>query len=178
MSTNTIVINMFGGPGAGKSTATAGLFNLMKQHGFKVELVTEYAKDLVYMDRGGCLDDQLYVTAKQNHRLHSLMGKVDYIVTDSPLLLGTLYAHESTPKSFNPFVHELFEQYDNFNFFINRTKEYQQVGRLQDEEGSDQKAIEIKSLLADSGYKFTEVDGNAKSQDTIFECLKSNLFLK
>jgi hypothetical protein len=41
------VINLWAGPGAGKSTTAAGLF-LMKLTGRRVELVTEYAKEVVY----------------------------------------------------------------------------------------------------------------------------------
>ncbi len=39
---------MFGGPGTGKSTSAAGLFFKMKLAQMEVELVTEYAKDLVW----------------------------------------------------------------------------------------------------------------------------------
>ena len=44
----TRVINLLGAPGAGKSTAAAGLFYRMKKEFLSVELVTEYAKDLIY----------------------------------------------------------------------------------------------------------------------------------
>lgn len=53
------VINLFGGPGSGKSTLAAGLFERMKIQGLSVELVTEYAKDMVWERRGNILDDQL-----------------------------------------------------------------------------------------------------------------------
>jgi hypothetical protein len=46
----------------------------MKQAGMSVELVTEYAKHLVWEDRKATLDDQLYVTATQNHRLEIFAG--------------------------------------------------------------------------------------------------------
>lgn len=39
------VISLWAGPGAGKSTTAAALFNLMKRERFEVELVTEVAKD-------------------------------------------------------------------------------------------------------------------------------------
>jgi adenylate kinase family enzyme len=65
------VINLFGGPGSGKSTLAAGLFERMKIQGLSVELVTEYAKDMVWERRGNILDDQLYILAKQHRRLPS-----------------------------------------------------------------------------------------------------------
>ena len=44
----TVVINLFGGPGCGKSTIAAELFAILKKQGYEVELVTEYAKDKVW----------------------------------------------------------------------------------------------------------------------------------
>lgn len=48
MNLSPIVINIFGAPGAGKSTTAAALFALMKLEGYKVELATEHAKDRYY----------------------------------------------------------------------------------------------------------------------------------
>ena len=43
----TIVVNLFGAPGAGKSTGAAYIFALLKMAGIEAELVTEFAKDKV-----------------------------------------------------------------------------------------------------------------------------------
>lgn len=40
-----IVINLFGGPGSGKSTGAAYIFSQLKMKGINCELITEYAKD-------------------------------------------------------------------------------------------------------------------------------------
>ena len=40
----TIVINLIGSPGTGKSTLASELFSKMKWQGYDVELVSEYAK--------------------------------------------------------------------------------------------------------------------------------------
>lgn len=81
----TKVINLFAGPGAGKSTTAAALFVLMKTEGYKVELVTEYAKELVYAEDWETLNWQPAVTKEQDARQRRLVGKVDWIITDSPL---------------------------------------------------------------------------------------------
>lgn len=44
-SKSTIVVNLFAGPGAGKSTGAAYIFAMLKMHGIDCELVTEFAKD-------------------------------------------------------------------------------------------------------------------------------------
>ena len=43
-----LVVNLFGAPGAGKSTGAAYIFSKLKMSGINVELVTEFAKDKVW----------------------------------------------------------------------------------------------------------------------------------
>ena len=61
----TYFVNIFAGPGAGKSTLAAGLFWYMKQRGEKCELVREFAKELVWTENFRTLDCRSYVTGKQ-----------------------------------------------------------------------------------------------------------------
>jgi hypothetical protein len=126
------VINIFGGPGVGKSTVAAELFAEMKKKGYNVELVTEYAKDMVWEGRDNILADQLYILAKQNRRLSRLDGKVDYAITDSPLLFGIIYSKNIT-NSFKKLVESIWYSYDNISFFLNRdfTRKYHPEGRVQ-----------------------------------------------
>jgi len=126
-----LVVNLFAGPGAGKSTTAAGLFHLMKLDGMSCELVTEFAKDLVWDDRN--TEDQLHILGEQHHRLHRLRNKVKYIVTDSPLFLSIVYGQLYMPqyKHYNNFVNEVVKSFDNYNVFIKRVKEYVPIGRNQ-----------------------------------------------
>lgn len=137
------VINFIAGPGAGKSTVAAGLFHVMKRAGDNVELVSEYAKDMTWEGRDNILQDQLYMLAKQNRRLQRLEGKVDYAITDSPLLLGAIYTTQDYYKNFIPLVKEVYDGYDNETFMIVRTKEYHTVGRSQ----TKAQAIEIDDKI-------------------------------
>ena len=43
-----MVVNLFGVPGAGKSTGAAYIFSRLKMEGVNCELVTEFAKDKVW----------------------------------------------------------------------------------------------------------------------------------
>ncbi len=139
------VINLFAGAGAGKSTTAAGLFYRMKKAGYLVELTTEYAKEKVYENNMMCMLDELYLLAKQNHKLERLKGKVDYVITDSPLLLCAYYgrAYGRHPEIVCPLAHALFQTYDNINFFITRTKPYSPVGRL----GSEANALAADAAI-------------------------------
>ena len=55
----TTVINLIGSPGTGKSTIAAELFARMKWLGFDVELVSEYAKELVWEQRHETFKNEL-----------------------------------------------------------------------------------------------------------------------
>lgn len=44
----TLYVNLYGGPGTGKSTGASYIFSKLKLAGVEAELVTEYAKDLVW----------------------------------------------------------------------------------------------------------------------------------
>jgi hypothetical protein len=128
--TKPLVINLAAGPGAGKSTTAAMLFGELKLMGKKVELVTEYAKDLTYEKAVGKLANQLYVLAKQYHRLCRVKDHVDYIVTDSPLFLTRFYG----PPKLYSISQDLYDEFNNALFFIERVKPYAAYGRNQTEE--------------------------------------------
>lgn len=170
------VINLFGGPGAGKSTTSAGLFFKMKNDKEinSVELVTEFAKDLVYAERIKELepDNQLYITAKQYSRLYRLRGKVDYVITDSPIIQGLMYAPEEYFPSFPSLVRELFDSFDNVNIFINRVKVYRNYGRVHTEEESGIVSNRIINFLDNNQISYIEVNGDNNAPGIIKNLLQ------
>ena len=129
----TLVINLLAGPGTGKSTIAAGVFYELKQAGINCELVTEYAKSVVWGETQKTLDDQLYVFAKQHHRMFNLINKVDVIITDSPLIFSLIYG-KNMKDSFKNLVKETFNDFNNLNYYVIRKKKYNPAGRNQNEE--------------------------------------------
>jgi nicotinamide riboside kinase len=162
-----IVINLFAGPGAGKSTLAAGIFYELKMKGVNCELVREYAKDKVWEESTAILDDQVYVFGKQFHRMNIVANKVDVVVTDSPLLLSMYYAKQSITPEFHALILREFRDFNNVNFFINRKKPYDERGRLQNE--SEARAIdgELHRLLCNNDVDYTIIDGNRGGLDDI-----------
>lgn len=166
------IISIWGGPGSGKSTTAAGVFHKMKKSRVQVELVTEYAKDLVWENRQNILDDQLYVLAKQNRRISRLVDHgIDWVITDSPLPLGLVYLKPGAlGDHFPPLVMELFNKYDNYNFLLNRGFEYYPVGRnQQDLETAVEFDNKVKSLLDEWHVPFTEMLGDENAVDNILK---------
>lgn len=165
------VINLFGAPSCGKSTTAAGLFFLMKSEGFKVELVTEYAKQIIWDERQNIFRDQLYITAKQNRCLERLRDKVDWVITDSPLLLGFVYA-QNYYQSFPSFIKELWDSYNNINFLLERVKPYVQLGRNQNENQAEQLQESIQSLLRIEHISFIKLKADMDAPRNILTYLK------
>lgn len=132
-----VVINLWGGPGCGKSTTMAKIFSELKIKGYNVEMVSEFAKDLVYEKRNETMKDELYIFAKQNHRLFRVKDKVDIIVTDRPLPLTCVYdkVYGKNDKNLHTLVRRTFKEYDNINILLGfNENNYKKEGRLQTKE--------------------------------------------
>ena len=152
------VVNLFAGPGAGKSTMAADVFAMLKRAKVNVELVTEFAKDLTWEERWGAFSCQPYVFGEQVMRLHRLIPQVELVVTDSPILLSRIYGKNT--KSWAKAVEEVFATFDNLNFFIDRDKPYQQLGRSQNAEQAKQVDERVFDMLYASQIQFEVVKGN------------------
>lgn len=169
----TMVINLFAGPGSGKSTTAADLFALMKWQNMNVELVDEYAKQLSWEKRSTALEDQLYVVAAQNRKLVRLIGQVNYIITDSPLIMALPYCKpDYYPDTFPKLVWDVWNRQPNINIFIKRVKPFHQVGRHHNEEQSKVLDGQIKLMLYENKVPFYEVDGDAEARHKILKYVK------
>lgn len=160
MENKTIVINLIAPPGSGKSTVASELFAKMKWDGYDVELVSEYAKELIWDERSETFKDELYLFSKQNHRMFRLNKKVRYIITDRPLILSIFYnsVYGDSSTDFNKIVAKAIGEYENLNIFLNRTKPYVTKGRNETEEESVEFGIRMKTMLDDLKVKYYEVD--------------------
>lgn len=173
------IINFFSGPCAGKSTKAAELFSLMKKNNINVELTYEFPKILAWEDNMSAIKDQFYITANQHRNITRLYGKVDYIIVDSPIILGCIYKNRYNDKMSYPsdfysklddFIIDLFKQYENINIFLKRNDEgFDGVGRYQDFEESKNIDFEIKKLLLQNNISFFECDVNDNTVDIIYK---------
>lgn len=162
---NTLVVNLLGGPGVGKSTLTAAVFAKLKDAGIDCEMASEFAKELVWEQRNETFKDELYIFAKQAHRLFRLNGKVDVIVTDRPLILTCFYAQND--KALSRFCLDRFEQYNNMNYLLVREKVYNPNGRNQTEDEARKIDTETRYMLASYDIPYKELPGNMETADII-----------
>lgn len=150
------IINLFGAPCAGKSSLAARLYSDYSCGGIKCELVTEFAKDLTWAERFKDMRVQPYIFGKQLLKIERLIGKVDVIITDSPLLLSLIYTTEKWPPSYSQSVYEIYNGHNNYNFLLHRNWEYSSVGRNQTEKEATEIHEKIEGLL--HGYNVHYVD--------------------
>jgi hypothetical protein len=163
-----LLVNLYGGPGCGKSTGMAYLFSHLKMAGVNCEMVPEFAKELVWEERFKTLSDQIYVFGKQQKRIKMLEGKVDVVITDSPLLLSLHYGKDLS-SSFNQLVFETYSQYDCMSFLLKRVKEYNPNGRMQTEDQAKDIDVALIDLLINADANFHQVTGDQDGYDFIFE---------
>lgn len=155
----TLFVNIFGGPGAGKSTTAAGVFHHLKAQGVNAELVPEFAKDLVWEGRAETLSNQVYVTARQYHMIKKLDEKADVVITDSPVLLGIVYA-EDMPKCYDETLFWCHQQSSTpgLNFFVQRSESFETQGRRHDHDTSKLLDCKIADVLRHYEVNPTYVD--------------------
>ena len=172
----TTVINLFGGPGTGKSTSAAYLFSQLKMRGHSAELVAEYAKTWAWQDRKIGDFDQFYLFGKQTHHESRLFGKVDWIVTDSPVLLCSVYARRYNTAEIADAMAEVVQAYyrraeelehKHVDVRLQRSKPFDSRGRYENEE----QAREIDTAIAARTRTAIECGTDAASLDALLDKL-------
>ncbi len=119
----TLVVNLFGGPGCGKSTLCALVFGELKMMGINCEMATEYVKDIVWEESYKKMENQIYIFGKQHSRVNRLLGKVDVIITDSPLINSIVYDINKNPYLKDLVLYE-FNNLNTLNFYVRRKFDY------------------------------------------------------
>lgn len=149
------VINIFGGPGVGKTTLMYYLTYRFKQAGIRAEAVGEAARELIY-DHSPLVtppilsDHQFVVSAMQFERLQRLKRhKIAVAISDSPLLQGLAYATPDEQKQLTPIIDTMNRSFLNRYIFVKRTPgDYDAESRVQ---GTESEAARfdarIKALL-------------------------------
>lgn len=161
----TLIVNIYGGPCAGKSTTALQLVAELKKLGYHADYVSEVAKELVYAKDfehlDGTLKNQSKILSEQKRRLDIMLDNVDVVVTDSPLLLNTVYLKENAPEYIES-VFSQYENYNNYNVVVERdlSVKFEQEGRIHNLEESIKKDGEINTLLDSHNIDYQRFDRN------------------
>lgn len=163
----TKVINLFGSPNSGKSVAAAGLYYNLKIRHYNCEMVREYVKNWIWEGRHPSQFDQPYIFGQQLKHESMLYGKVDLVITDSPLILAAFYENlfnnvkiiESSAKAF--LEHAESKGVSYVNFWLPTVVEHIDERGREITPASTIKGIEkdMKEwLISDMGLQLIDVD--------------------
>jgi 2-phosphoglycerate kinase len=164
----TKIVNLFGGPGIGKSSIASGITYKLKKRHISCDNPYEFPKLLAWDDNKSAIKDQLYVLANQHRGITKSYGKVDYIIVDSPILLSVVYKDyyqdneypsNLYQESFDNFIVELFKKYDSINILLKRTDGlHNNKERYQSLDESKELDVKIESILNKWDIPYLEVE--------------------
>ena len=150
----TVVVNLFGEPSAGKSTAAMDITARLKRKGINAEYISEFAKDKLYESNDEVFKHQQYIFGKQSFKMGRVRDKVQVMVTDSPLVLSISYnQNEYLNESFDETVMNVFNSYNNKNYMLLRNHPYENEGRFQNETEANYVRAKILSKLKTLGIE-------------------------
>ena len=163
MKKETKVINFFSGSGTGKSTIAAAIYAELKIRSAHAELAREYIKKWAWEKRVPGKFDQIYIFGHQSNEEGRLYEKVDYIVSDSPLLLVPFYEQLLTkeniiePAVLNFMKHAEKHGVTYHNFWLERLDSFDGRGRYETEEQARQIDSSLRKWLESRNVKLIDL---------------------
>jgi len=175
MKKKTFFVNFYGGPCSGKSTMAANVFAELKWNKITCELISEYAKKLVFEESFPKMKDQIYILSKQHGKQVIVDGKVDVAITDSPFILSVIYDSNET-KYLKELALHANTNFWNINIFLERGIDYDPTGRIQQ---TIEDAIiidnKLKKFLIDNGIDFISIPSTRESIPVILDLIKTEM---
>ncbi len=169
----TKIVTFYSGPGTGKSTSSALLFAWLKMNGHSAELAREYVKKWAWEGRKISGMHEFLFVGKQIDEESRLFDKVDFVVSDKPLLMDIVYSRryatptiargiEAAVRSYLDAVVEAGHQH--VHVYLRRSKPYDQRGRYESEDLARAMDLEVLALLRELFIPFEMI---ATDEDSI-----------
>lgn len=154
-------ICLFGAPGAGKTVLTHELFVHYKKKGRNCEIVNELAREWAYLDRPIQSMDQIYLFGTQLNREDSLLSrnKVDFIISDSPVLLNSYYGVKKDGDLFHSYFQMFMafeKKFPSINLFCMNNPNYlfHSEGRFHTRDEADDISREMIDYMKKAGVEY------------------------
>lgn len=146
---SALVVNLFGGPGSGKTAMAARIFGELKCMGIEAACPEEHAKLAIWSGRPWLLDHQVIIVGKTWETMVNLCDKVEVIIIDSPILLGSVYAGDREPESFHSLVRDLHMRQPRVNLLVKRdfSRPYDPQNRREDADAAVQIDAKVAAAL-------------------------------
>lgn len=181
------VVNLFGGPGIGKSSIASGLTYKLKKNHITCDNPYEFPKVLAWDENYSAISDQLYVVANQHRGIVKSFGKVDYIILDSPVMLSLIYKDYYNEQRDNDYPSRLYREnfdrmimdihngYDSVNILLKRTEgNHNDSERYHNLEQSQELDTMIEDSLKEHGVEYHIVEVGDDTVKDIYKILKKS----
>ena len=160
-ATGSVHVNVFGGPGSGKSTMAYAVAAELKARGYTAECVGEVVKDCIYdAARGdqeaarlldGSVESQEELYRRQSARERRLDGLVQFVVADSPAIMGLAYlapdADEDRAARLAALAQDEFEAQESVNVIVAREGAYDPRARIHAEDEAERIDADVLALV-------------------------------
>ena len=151
-------ILLYGAPSSGKSSLGALVFGLLKLKNYNTELIREYAKELVWAGcdmKNATSEEELDIFVNQTKRERLVRGKVEYMVSDSPLLLNAFYSHNEYAKQVA--LNSLSQ--NDYHFWLTKDiSRHEDAGRSHDQDEAKEVDLQMRKFLTEEcGLTLIEV---------------------
>lgn len=162
----TMYVNFFGGPNTGKTTMAQALNSVLRLDGISSEYIDEYAKAKVWERSRFSLEDQVYISATQRHKILRCEGDYDVLVVDSPYIMGLMYGMYE--PEYAEFLIDDFKRHNvnSLNIFLERSIPFHKAGRVHTEEDSLVLDNSIVDMLVEEEIPFVSTKNNG--WDTVY----------
>ncbi len=189
------VVEIWGGPGAGKSTTRAALFARLKLMiaadalggKLSVEEVTEEAKAVTWqlghwtegpvpseVKRRALSQRQAVLFGAQFDRLARLRGQADLVISDSPLALSKVYADRALypADAWGKVIDAHYAHLEVLHVWCRRVKPYETRGRNETEAQARHIDDLLRPVWSETRGTHCEVDGDEGAPDKILGTLR------
>lgn len=127
--------------------------------------------------------DQFYIFGKESHNQSRLFNKVDFIISDSPVMLTAFYHYfYNGNEALNEVCHNFYKLAEEkagiktLNFFLPRKKKYIAKGRYQSEQEADKVATDLRNWLDKEGFPYIVLDCPDKERlNVVMEYIKKEV---
>jgi hypothetical protein len=147
----TKVLNIYAGPGTGKSTTAAAIFAELKYRGVNCEYVPEDPKWATWEGRSEkYFADQVGIMSRQLFKMNILRDEVDLIIMDCPIVMCLTYMQIDDPMTaLHTLTAQAYKTFENMDIFLERDPErgYNQKGRSQTPEEAIAKDTQIHGIM-------------------------------
>lgn len=116
---------------------------------------------------------------KQHYKLARVVGKVDVIITDSPIILSAIYNEsEVLGEEFNTVVLNVSNSYNNLNVLLKRDHPYEDNGRNETEYQAQKIRKKLINKLNEYNVQYSWCTSSKDMYDTIVEIIEKKVGCK